>query len=84
LPLTTDHIRVYPVPAKDVIFLEFSDNIMGQIQIRDLFGQLHIQKGIHGSLQRNEIDLIGLAQGLYLLILQDPTGQAFIRKILKR
>ena len=63
----TQHIRVYPNPADQYVFVELAaeNNEKGSVQICNLQGQIVMQKMVQKGLTR--IDVSELAEGMYIM-----------------
>ncbi len=68
---TTPHqnmIRLFPVPAKDHIFIETNFPV-SEIILTDITGKIIIRTN------KTSVDIRGLEQGVYLLKAQEQNGQ---------
>jgi hypothetical protein len=77
--LKVSHPNIYPVPAKDILYVDaLKDSQM--IRIVDLTGRILFEESTHGR-DRIQIDLSGFEGGTYLF--QSFTGkhQPFTQKI---
>ncbi|HLG02166.1 MAG TPA: PKD domain-containing protein, partial [Bacteroidia bacterium] len=72
---------VYPVPAGDVLNIQFTSEISGgRIILFDLSGKrLLEQSGVTGKLV--ELDVASLASGVYFIRIEDENNSCFIRFI---
>lgn len=59
-------ITVYPNPASDMLNIDISDNMMFEAKLFDLNGN-HVRV----TVDENKINIKGLAEGVYILILSD-------------
>ena len=66
-------ISVYPNPAKDYVKIEGAE--AAEVQVYNAVGQM--VKTIQGS---NEINVSGLAEGVYLLRITDVDGKVYTNK----
>lgn len=65
-------LMIYPNPAKNEVFVPIPSGINGRLEVRDVAGRmLHTINGQAGSLQR--VDLSGLAEGAYTVLLRNGT-----------
>lgn len=69
-------ISVFPVPAKDVLFIK-SDDAISQLAILSASGALILVD----SQNRNQVDISGLAKGVYLLSVVTEKGTSHARFI---
>lgn len=69
-------LKVYPNPAKD--FVRIGGIELFEVQIYNALGQL--VKTVHGT---NEIDVEGLPQSVYMLLIRDVEGRRFETRIQK-
>lgn len=67
------NIRVYPVPARDVLYVDGFDND-APFKVCDFQGRTIL----NGSLSRNSINISGLKPGLYVLMLNVPQTNRYL------
>jgi len=74
-------LRIFPVPAQDMLELELLHvgNAAGVIEMRDLLGKLVLSKTFNGTLER--LDVRGLPAGVYLVSLRLETGAVLVKKV---
>lgn len=67
---------VYPNPASDSIILDLSNWESGglELQIVGMEGKLALTRTIQGG-QKNAVDIAGLSEGYYLIIIRNAAGQ---------
>ena len=68
---------VYPNPASGVVRIE--GVVADEVQVYNALGQ--VVKTVRGT---NEIDLSGLAEGVYLVRIADIEGRIFMEKVMVR
>ena len=68
--------EVYPNPAKDYVVIDGIEP--DEVQVYNALGQL-----VKTVRETNEIDLSGLAEGVYLLRISDEKGNSYLEKIVK-
>lgn len=66
-------VKLYPNPATDRVVVELAQPNFNAIQLLDLQGRILREVSLSGL--RNEVDLQGLAPGLYLYRLQSADGE---------
>ena len=64
-------VRVWPNPTGGILQVEGAEQLAGTVEIFDLYGRLVHQE----ALPARELDLSGLADGLYFIRLLDDRGQ---------
>ncbi|MBE2289568.1 MAG: T9SS type A sorting domain-containing protein [Chitinophagaceae bacterium] len=71
-----DVVRVFPVPAKNILTMEWQSEIkgMGVIEITDVLGRKLISSKLDISLGKSDIDISMLSPGIYILSFK--TGQS--------
>ena len=74
--LNSFKVEVFPNPSNDVVKIE--GVIAAEVQVYNALGQ--VVKTVRGT---NEIDLGGLAEGVYLLRIFDQEGNSYLEKIVK-
>ena len=70
-----DHIMVYPNPAKD--FINITGDRVAELRIYNNIGQL-----ILTQYNKNEINISGLTNGLYILTIETITGHTTQKKLI--
>ena len=70
-------LQVYPNPARDRVVVEGMEAV--EVKVYNTSGQM--VKCVRGT---NEIDVEGLAEGIYLLRIMDAEGKIYTNKIMKR
>ena len=70
-------LQVYPNPAKDRVVIEGMEAV--EVKVCNTSGQM--VKCVRGT---NEIDVEGLAEGVYLVRIMDADGKVYTNKITKR
>lgn len=74
-------ISIYPIPAKEVITIDFGVNFSGLCEVVDLTGKVHLQFTV---VHKNVIQLENhLAKGIYLIRITSEDGEVTILKISK-
>ena len=73
-------LLVYPNPATDIIHLRMQQGEVDQVTLRNVTGQIILEHS--GNL--SEIDIKGLAQGVYVLAVRATSGNISIRNIVKQ
>ncbi len=68
----TAFFSVYPNPANDVLYINFSDNRETAIQLFDVLGKQVFIKETNGQSQ-DKIDLSSLPKGIYFLRINNKT-----------
>lgn len=68
-------LKLYPNPATDQLFIEYTDQQPNQIQVFDLQGRLVWHSASMRPANRNIIPTRGLAVGQYVVQLLDEKGQ---------
>ncbi len=76
---TVESLKVYPNPAKDVIYFESSQNIKN-VEIFSISGSLVINKALNGA---TSINIEDLASGMYIIKGSTQSGEIFCNKINK-
>lgn len=72
-PVTTaNEVLVYPNPANDLLFVNAGANTNGIVELVDLAGAVVRRMAYNGS--SLQIDLSGLASGMYFVQLHTPAG----------
>lgn len=66
---SSDVLKVYPNPAKDILQLKAPSSGYKNIEICDLSGKLVLKKSIRNSVEIQNIDISGLAGGIYFVSL---------------
>ncbi len=74
LPQETIKVLAYPNPAKDFVRIEGAE--AAEVQVYNALGQM--VKTIQGS---NEINVSGLAEGVYLLRITDANGKNHVTRV---
>ena len=69
--------KIYPLPARDHVFVEFKNITDSKIEILDLNGKKLIQQSSQNQIV-NRMDLTGLAKGYYIIQLR--TGGEIVSK----
>lgn len=69
---SAENIVIYPIPAKDKIYLEFQTNEFRDIAIYDLMGRKF--KALSSNENEIQIQLDYLVQGIYFIQITDKTG----------
>ena len=72
-----ESIGVYPNPARDRVVIEGMEAV--EVKVYNTSGQM--VKCVRGM---NEIDVEGLAEGVYLVRIADAEGKVYTNKIMKR
>ncbi|MEO6760665.1 MAG: PKD domain-containing protein [Saprospiraceae bacterium] len=71
-------LPVYPNPTTGIVHLPWREAPSGRVRVRDMTGRLVLDRELQGS----EIDLGGLAQGLYVLTVQEAqSGKRWVGKV---
>ena len=70
-------LQVYPNPARDWVVIEGLEAV--EVKVYNTSGQM--VKCVRGT---NEIDVEGLAEGVYLVRIMDADGKVYTNKIMKR
>ena len=70
-------VNVYPNPTRDRVVIEGMEAV--EVKVYNTSGQM--VKCVRGT---NEIDVEGLAEGIYLLRIMDSDGKIYTNKIMKR
>lgn len=80
-PKTAKELRVFPVPAQDVLELELrhADDAQGLLEMRDMLGKLLWQKPWQGT--RTRLDVGALPAGLYLVSLRLEDGDLLLKQV---
>ena len=73
----SDVIKLYPNPTNGVVRIE--GVVADEVQVYNSLGQL-----VKTVLGANEVDLSGLAEGIYLLRIMDAEGKVYTNKITKQ
>jgi hypothetical protein len=72
---TFDVLDIYPNPVKESVYIEFSDEISGELllELRSVNGTIYYQSEINLSLTDRiiKLELSGLSEGLYILNLRN-------------
>lgn len=71
-------LSVYPVPARDQAYLEWPGGGMEDVEIYDLQGKLQARVELDAA-DRTRLDLMSLADGVYLLRVSGKAGLATIK-----
>jgi PKD repeat protein len=69
----TKSVKIYPVPAKDQLFID-SDYVFSEIEIFNAQGLLQDKVATSYSLKNYQLSLHGVASGLYLVLLHTEQG----------
>ena len=72
-----ESIGIYPNPAKDRIVVEGMEAV--EVKVYNTSGQM-----VKCVRETNEIDVEGLAEGVYLVRIMDAEGKVYTNKIMKR
>ena len=75
--LNLSKVEVFPNPANGVVRIE--GVVADEVQVYNALGQL-----VKTVLGANEIDVEGLAEGVYLLRIMDAEGKVYTNKITVR
>lgn len=79
---TTTYTHIYPNPASDMLHIE-SNTMMHEVTLSDISGRVvHSNLGL--SLADYDINVKGLAEGVYLLTITDEDGNIIREKVLIR
>ena len=70
-------ISIYPNPVRDRVIIEGIEVV--EIQVYNTLGQ--VVKTVRGT---NEINVAGLAEGVYMLRIRDKEGRIFLEKVMVR
>lgn len=74
----SDPLKIYPNPATDFIYLDFSESKALDYEVFDLSGHLILQGVLHGE----RLDIRMLKPGAYLLKIREK-GRVALRKLIK-
>jgi glucose/arabinose dehydrogenase len=75
-------ISFYPNPAKTSVYIQnSSDSKLTVAKINDLTGKLMVEINLQNQ-EKASISVVDLAQGLYLLTVQDTTGNQYQSKLI--
>ena len=72
-----ESIGVYPNPARDRVVVEGMEAV--EVKVYNTSGQM-----VKCVRETNEIDVEGLAEGVYLVRIMDSDGKVYTNKITKR
>lgn len=79
--MSNDFFRVYPNPAKSLVTIVVTDQLIGKTLITsNVFGENINQQVITSSKMNLSID--HLSSGIYLMYLKDDRGEMYIQKVL--
>lgn len=73
-------IQVYPNPANDYLTIELANNENTNISLINILGEMVLNKQINNS---EKIELSNLSKGIYFLSIQNLTGKATQKLIIK-
>jgi hypothetical protein len=81
--ITTDNVKVYPVPASDKLMVQMSDNSnYTTIQIIDMTGRVVMTQEVNSKSQ--QMNVAALQSGVYIIRLKDDSGnQTYTSRIVK-
>lgn len=76
----TPSIRIYPIPAENILYIRGMENRRGKIEIFTILGQIVRQQDLKES-----VNLESLEKGVYYLRIRDPQGHEIdTRRIVKK
>ncbi len=73
-------IEIFPNPAKDMVYINFTDNQNMKMQVYDIIGKCILQEVLYNS--TNEIDISPLPKGVYIIELMG-TDHTIRHKLIK-
>jgi hypothetical protein len=81
--ITTDNVKIYPVPASDKLVVQMSDNSSyTNIQIIDMTGRVVMTQDVISKTQ--QMNVASLQSGVYIIRLKDDSGnQTYTSRIVK-
>nr|WP_321406375.1 family 16 glycosylhydrolase [uncultured Carboxylicivirga sp.] len=80
--MTADQVRMYPVPANDILNIEASESIES-VEIINQMGMISVSRK---NLENNRIELPvhNLAKGIYLIKISYSKGGSVVKKLIKK
>ncbi len=71
--ISTDNVKVYPVPTSDKLVISMSDNsAYTNIQLTDMTGRIVLSQAVTGRTE--QLNLSSLQAGVYIIHLRDDSG----------
>jgi len=77
-------VRVYPNPASNDITVQVSQKITGQLSILDMSGRVVKSLNTTSSLDRFNMNVSDLADGVYTLQVTEKSGQVYNQRFVKK
>jgi hypothetical protein len=74
--LIENRIKIYPNPATDQLSIDLPSNVIESVSLFSMTGQRLLEES-----QTNQIDLSGIAQGVYFLQLEHSDGRKYTEKL---
>jgi uncharacterized repeat protein (TIGR03803 family) len=72
----TNEIKVYPVPARDILNIVFDNPFKGNIQISDMSGRNLMTLDLTSNRNKTEIDISTLSSGVYFVEIENSTNRS--------
>jgi glucose/arabinose dehydrogenase len=77
------NITVYPNPAKTEIFIKnSSETVLSKVKIFDLTGKLVLTKALENNETTTSVAISALSSGLYMISVEDSTGNLYHSKLI--
>jgi glucose/arabinose dehydrogenase len=77
------NITVYPNPAKTEIFIKnSSETVLSKVKIFDLTGKLVLTKALENNETTTSVAISALSSGLYMIAVEDSTGNLYQSKLI--
>ena len=73
--------KIYPNPTKADATIDFGNQIIGELEVVNIYGSIVIKQNIDG--QQAKINLEGIASGIYILQIRDDQGNFSKLKLIK-
>ena len=73
--------KIYPNPTKADATIDFGNQIIGELEVVNIYGSIVIKQNIEGS--QAKINLEGIASGIYILQIRDDQGNLSQIKLIK-
>ena len=76
------NVDVYPNPVIQEFFIEFEQPFTGTIVLTDIAGKMVKNVDVKEALYDTQINITGLANGMYILQLRNNEGASYLQKII--
>lgn len=77
-----NHVKLYPNPARDILTIDWQGSaVTGTVELDDIVGSMVQRRKVTGQ-NALDLDLSGLSDGTYFVVITDADGAKAVHKIL--